>query len=71
MKDNKKHQANINHDYENILLLSKEREIFKYIYNERLDRIEELNKKIDFDYLKYIVKRTGEELEFDKFSSFS
>ena len=32
--------------YRNELLLSKEREIFKNIYNERLDKIEGLTKKI-------------------------
>ena len=46
IQDNKKQIANINDDYKNKLLLSKEREIFKNIYNERLDRIEEINKKI-------------------------
>ena len=36
--------ANINKDdYRDKLLLSKEREIFKDIYNKRLDKIEELN----------------------------
>ena len=46
IQDNKKQLANINDDYKNKLLLSKEREIFKNIYNERLDKIEELNKKL-------------------------
>ena len=46
IQDNKKQIANINDDYKNKLLLSKEREIFKNIYNERLDRIEEIYKKI-------------------------
>ena len=36
---------NTNDDYKNKLLLSKKREIFKNIYNERLDKIEELNIK--------------------------
>ena len=37
---------NINkNNYKNKLLLSKEREIFKVIYNKRLDKIEELNNK--------------------------
>ena len=48
------------------MLVSKEKEIFKNIYSERLDRIEELNKRIDYDNLKYIFKTTGEEFEFDK-----
>ena len=43
IQDNKKQLANINDDYKNKLLLSKEREIFKNIYNERLKK--KLNKK--------------------------
>ena len=31
-------------NYKNKLLLSREREIFKNIYNKRLDKIEELSK---------------------------
>ena len=41
-------------DYKNKLLLSKEREIFKDIYNKKLDKLEELNNKIDYNNLKYI-----------------
>ena len=41
----KKQLANINENYKNELLLSKEMEIFKNIYNERLDKIGEVNKK--------------------------
>ena len=66
IQDNKKQLANINDDYKNKLLLSKEREIFKNIYNERLDKIEELNKKSDYNNLKHTVINTGEEFEFDK-----
>ena len=40
-------------------MISKEREIFKNIYNERLDKIEELSKKINFDDLKYFTERSG------------
>ena len=48
--------VNINKDdYKDKLLLSKEREIFKDIYNKKLDRIEELNNKIDYDNLKNVV----------------
>ena len=46
IQDNKKQIANINDDYKNKLLLSRKKEIFKNIYNERLDRIPELNKKL-------------------------
>ena len=68
IQDNKEQSVNINNDdnYKNKLLLSKEREIFKDIYNKRLDKIEELNKKIDYDNLKYTVISSGEEFEFDK-----
>ena len=41
-------------DCKNKLLLSKEREIFKDIYNKKLDKLEELNNKIDYNNLKYI-----------------
>ena len=46
IQDNKEQSVNINNDdYKDKLLLSKEREIFKDIYNKRLDKIEELNNK--------------------------
>ena len=55
IQDNKQ-LVNINKDdYKDRLLLSKEREIFKDIYNKRLDKIEELNNKIDYDNLEYVV----------------
>ena len=48
IQDNKQ-LVNINNDddYKDKLLFSKEREIFKDIYNKRLDKIEEINDKID------------------------
>ena len=48
IQDNEEQLVNINNDndYKDKLLLSKEREIFKNIYNKRLDKIEELNKKL-------------------------
>ena len=48
-------------DYKNKLLISKEREIFKDIYNKKLDKIEELNNKIDYNNLKYVVVRNNNE----------
>ena len=56
-----KHLVNINKDDDNKdkLLLSKEREIFKDIYNKRLDKIEELNNKIDYDNLQYVPVNSG------------
>ena len=57
--------VNINkNDYKNKLLLSKEREIFKNIYNKRLDKIEELNNKIDYDNLKYVAVNSGKTYDF-------
>ena len=48
IQDNKEQLFNINSDddYKNKLLLSRERESFKNIYNKRLDKIEELSKKM-------------------------
>ena len=66
IQDNKKQIANINDDYKNKLLLSQERETFENIYDERLDKIEKLNRKIDSDNLKYTVISTGKEFKFDK-----
>ena len=46
----------VNKDYyKDKLLLSREREIFKDIYNKRLDKIEELSNKIDYNDLKYVA----------------
>ena len=56
--------VNNNVDYKDKLLLSKEREIFKDIYNKRLDKMEELNNKIDHDNLKYVVVNSGKIFEF-------
>ena len=41
-------------NYKDKLLPSREREIFKDIYNKRLDKIEELSNKIDYNNLKYV-----------------
>ena len=65
IQDNKQ-LVNINKDdYKDKLLLLKERKIFKDIYNKRLDKIEELSNKIDYDNLKYVVVSTGDEYIFD------
>ena len=61
IEDQGKKQVNANQDkqiinkddYKDKLLLSKEREIFKGISNKRLDKIEELNNKIDYNNLEY------------------
>ena len=51
-------------DYKDKLLLSKEREIFKDISNRRLNKIEELNNKIDYDDLDYVVLSKDMEYNF-------
>ena len=57
--------VNKDDDYKDKLLLSREREIFKDIYNERLDKIEELNNKIDYNNLNYVVAGNGDKYSFD------
>ena len=66
IQDNKQ-LVNINDDddYKYKLLLSRERKVFKDIYNKRLDKIEELNNKIDYNDLNYSVVGTGDEYSFD------
>ena len=65
IQDNRK-QLISNDGYKNKLLISKEREIFKDIYNKRLDKSEELNNKTDYINLKYVVERSGDEYSFNK-----
>ena len=65
IQDNRK-QLISDDDCKNKLLISKEREIFKDIYNKKLDKLEELNNKIDYDNLKYVVERSGDEYSFNK-----
>ena len=63
-----KHRSISDNNYKDKLLISREIEIFKYIYNKRLDKIEELNNKIDYDNLKYVVEKSGvkkDSVEYD------
>ena len=55
-------------DYKYRLLFSKERKIFKDIYNKRLDKIEELDNKIDYDNLKYASVNKRKEYNFSELS---
>ena len=50
-KENKKYS---NYGYKNELLLSKEREIFRDIYNDRLDQTERVSNDVDFRDLRDI-----------------
>ena len=63
LKDQNKQLDNIS-DYKDDLLHSKEREIFKNIYEKRLDEIEELTKKIDDNNLIFTTLSIGETVDF-------
>ena len=65
IQDNKQLVNIDNDDYKDKLLLSKEREIFKDIFNKRLDKLEELNNKIDYNNLNYVVVSSGDEYNFN------
>ena len=45
-------------------MLSKEREIFKNIYNKRLNKIDELSEKIDYGDLQFIISSSDTETNF-------
>ena len=66
IQDNQLVNININKDvnYKDRLLLSKEREILKDIYNKRLDEIEEMNNEIDYDDLDYVILKKNMEYNF-------
>ena len=66
IQDNKQLVIINNDDYKDKLLLSKEREIFKDIYNEIFDKIEELSNKIDYDNLKYVAVNSGKIYNFSE-----
>ena len=51
-------------DYKNKLLIPKEREILRNICNKRLDKIEELDKKIDYDNLIFNTESKNKKTEF-------
>ena len=65
LKDHKKRLVNIN-DYEDKLLLSKEQEVFKNLYNKRLDKIKELTEKNDDNNLDFVTLSTGRKPDFSK-----
>ena len=47
-------------------MYSKEREILKNIYKKRLDKMDELSKKIDYGDLKFIVYSSGLVTDFSE-----
>ena len=64
IQDNKQLVDITKDDYKDKLLLSKERKIFKDIYNKGLDKIEEMNNEIDYDDLDYVVLNKNMEYNF-------
>ena len=64
LNDTNKQVVNVNDDNEDKLLHSKEREIFRKIYKKRLDKIEELSKKIDDNNLILTTLSAGETIDF-------
>ena len=64
IQDNKQLISINKGDYKDKLLLSKEREIFKDISNKELNKIEELNNKIDYDDLDYVILSKDREYNF-------
>ena len=66
LKGQNKQLVNVDDDYEDKLLHSKEREIYRKIYNKRLDKIEELTEKINDDNLIFTIISTGKTIDFTK-----
>ena len=64
LKDHKKQL--VNNDYEDKLLHSRDREIFRNIYNEKLKKIDELTKKIDNNSLTFTTISTGKTTDVSK-----
>ena len=64
--ENTKKYSDCDNDYKKELLISKERKIFRDIYNDRLDKIERVGNDIDYNNLKYKVTSSGKEYKFDR-----
>ena len=64
IQDNKQLVSINKDDYKDKLLFSKEREIFKDIFNKRLNKIEEMSNKIDYDDLDYVILSKDMEYNF-------
>ena len=63
----KEHLVNVkDDDYEDKLLHSKKRKIFLKKFNKRLDKIEELTRKIDGNNFIFTTLSTGETVDFSK-----
>ena len=63
--ENTKKYFDYDNDHKKELLISKEREIFKDIYNDRLNQIQIESYNIDYGDLSYTVISSGKEYKFD------
>ena len=61
-----KKYSDYDNDYKKELLISKEREIFRDIYNDRLDQIQNTSHNINYNNLNYKVIGSGDEYKFDR-----
>ena len=64
--ENTKKYSDYDNDYKKELLISKERKIFKDIYNDGLNQTERASNDIDYNDLKYTVLSNGDEYQFDQ-----
>ena len=64
--ENIKKYSDYDNDYKKELLVSKEREIFKDIYNDSLDQIQNTSHNINYDNLNYKFMSSGGEYKFDE-----
>ena len=63
--ENIKKYSDYDNDYKKELLLSKEREIFRDIYNERLEQLQLARDNVDYNYLNYEVITSFDKYQFD------
>ena len=60
---------NYTYDEEDIPLISKQKEIFNELVDERLKEITELDKKVNYDDLIYKYKSNTKDIEFNQFDN--
>ena len=60
---------NYTYDEEDIPLISKQKEIFNELVDERLKEITELDKKFNYDDLIYKYKSNTKDVEFNQFGN--
>ena len=60
-----KKYSDYNNDYKKEILLSKEREIFRDIYNDRLEQLQLTRDNVDYNNLNYEVITSSDKYDFD------